>query len=129
MAVYKVSGLVLGARRWQVIRVFPGTRFFSSFGVSPSSETGGWILSGFHGFLECTLVEFVNFGMYTGSMLGLEFGIGVILRVFPFLFSVRRKSRISISLNDKVIKEVRKRRGLVKRSRARPCPGPSWSLP
>ena len=36
--------------------------------------------------------------------------------VFPLLFGMRRKSRISISLSDEVVEEVERRRGLVKRS-------------
>jgi hypothetical protein len=46
---------------------------FPGFGVSHSSEISGQVLSGFHGFLERPLIEFVNFVACAGSMLGLEF--------------------------------------------------------
>jgi len=48
-----------------------GGAFFPCFEVSPSSEIGGQVLSGFHGSLERPLNEFVNFVAFTGSMLGL----------------------------------------------------------
>ena len=54
---------------------------FPGFGVSHSSEISGQVLSGFHGFLEHSLIEFVNFVAYAGSMPGLEFGTWGIARL------------------------------------------------
>ena len=52
---------------------FPGTRFFPGYGVSPSSEIGGLVLSGFYGFLERPFAELVNFALVVGSVVDLEF--------------------------------------------------------
>ena len=51
-----------------------GTSFFPGYGISPSSEIGGRVLSGFHGFLERPFTELVNFGVVVGNVLDLEFG-------------------------------------------------------
>jgi len=38
VAVYKGSGLVLGARLWQVILIFRGRAFYPGYGVANLSE-------------------------------------------------------------------------------------------
>jgi len=48
--------------------------------------------------------------------MGSKSGRGDIFWFFIFLYGMRRKIRISISLNDEVIEEVERRKGLVKRS-------------
>ena len=54
--MYKVSGLVVSARQWQVIRVFSEARFFPCIGVSSSFEMLVQIFQGFTVSLNVLLI-------------------------------------------------------------------------
>jgi hypothetical protein len=70
--------------------IFPEAVFFPRFDISPSTEIGGHVLSWFYGFLERTLMEFVNFKFVCGFDVGVGIWNREYLTGILFLFGIRR---------------------------------------